>query len=235
MDSPGYYLFDLFASYSFDGGQTFTTNHRISTVSSSPGDLKLTPVKIPILTNEDGTITPLRLEPRAGLIGEYIGVTAFHDKINAVWTDSRDGNSEVYTANWYLPLLEPKLQQPLDGIIIGTDQEFQWSTSWKHNQDRYRLEISDNETFDSILVSQVLDSNRCEPAGSLAYGHYFWKVKALNNQETDSSAYSIPRTFVVGGIPFAEAGGPYSGDPDEQITFNASGSYDLDGTIDQYA
>ncbi len=54
----------------------------------------------------------------AGLLGEYISVTGFYDKMVAVWTDSRDGNSEVYSANWYLPMLEPKL------LLPDIDEEF---------------------------------------------------------------------------------------------------------------
>jgi hypothetical protein len=92
-DAPSYYNFDLIAAYSFDGGLTFTSNHRVSSVSSSPGNLKNSEVVRPWVDNEDGTMTPVYMDPMAGLIGEYIGVTAYHDKINAVWTDSRDGNS----------------------------------------------------------------------------------------------------------------------------------------------
>ena len=38
-----------------------------------------------------GTIT-------AGLLGEYIGLTAYDNIIHPVWTDTREGNQDVYTA-----------------------------------------------------------------------------------------------------------------------------------------
>jgi len=40
-DAPDYYWFDLNAAYSFDGGESFTTNHRITEVSSNPDNLPL--------------------------------------------------------------------------------------------------------------------------------------------------------------------------------------------------
>ncbi|MCK4372238.1 MAG: exo-alpha-sialidase, partial [candidate division Zixibacteria bacterium] len=126
FDSPNYLLFDCIAAYSFDGGLTFTSNHRISSVSSNPGDLKSDRADLPAMVAADGSLTPLALS-RAGLIGEYIGVTAYYDKINATWTDSRDGNSEVYTANWYLPLLEPRLAAPEIGSYHGGIPSFAWS------------------------------------------------------------------------------------------------------------
>jgi len=198
---PGRYLFDLIAAYSFDGGQTFTSNHRISTVSSSPGDLKLSEVDKPFIENADGTVTFLRIGTRAGLIGEYIGVTAFHDKINAVWTDSRDGNSEVYTANWYLPVLEPRLHGPAIGSYVSAMPEFFWSTAWKHDQDRYRLEISPDESFLSDVTERVVDTNLYTLDAALSDDVYFWRVKALTTDNTDSSEYSEVWSFEVDNTP----------------------------------
>ena len=81
------YNFDLLAAYSFDGGKTFTSNHRISSVSSSPNNAKEIPNNEPVVQPTDRTQPALVMSPQAGKIGEYIGVTAYYDKINAVWTD----------------------------------------------------------------------------------------------------------------------------------------------------
>ncbi len=200
-DPPGYYLFDMMAAYSFDGGLTFTSNHRISDVSSSPGSLKDTDQRPLFEIDENGIVIPLRVSGRAGLIGEYIGVTAFHDKINAVWTDSRDGNSEVYTANWYLPILEPKLIGPLDGVYLSPYTTFEWSTSWKHNLDRYRLEISTDSTFMTDMISFVVDTNFFHKDTITSEGLHYWRVKALNTTGTDSSEFSEVWTFDVDWTP----------------------------------
>jgi hypothetical protein len=228
-DSPSYYLFDCIAAYSFDGGLTFTSNHRISDVSSSPGDLKSDKLDLPIKVTDDGALQPLALQPRAGLIGEYIGVTAFHDKINAVWTDSRDGNSEVYTANWYLPLLEPRLAAPASGTYISGVPSFAWSTAWKHDQDRYRLEISTDESFVEDLVTRVLDTNLYVFDSSLGEGMFYWRVKALKTTGPDSSEYSAVWSFEVDNTPpdAPELYEPVDGD----VTLNATPFFDWSTSV----
>jgi len=67
-------LFDVFYTRSEDGGDTWTPNERITTVSSDPGQ----------------AIT-------AGLIGEYIGLSAWLGEIQMVWTDTRNGDQDVYS------------------------------------------------------------------------------------------------------------------------------------------
>ncbi len=200
-DAPSYYLFDALAAYSFDGGATFTSNHRISTVSSSPGSLKSDGEEQAYTIDENGFYQPLRTGDRAGLIGEYIGVTAFHDKINAFWTDSRDGNSEIYTANWYLPLLEPRLSAPEIGAYAGAYPSFHWATSWKHNEDRYRIEISTDESFVENVSSFVVDTNLYIPVAPLAEGSYYWRVKSLKTTSPDSSDYSEVWSFEADTTP----------------------------------
>ncbi len=200
-DIPNYQLFDLMAAYSFDGGRTVTTNHRITTVSSSPGSLKLNDQEQPYETDAVGGIVPVRMAPRAGLIGEYIGVTTFHDKINAVWTDSRDGNSEVYTANWYLPTLEPRLFEPLTMRHAQNIDYFSWATSWKQDQDRYRLEIATDSFFTAMLTTYVVDTPFVQIGSQFDEGTYYWRVKTLRTDGSDSSAYSEWRWFKIDRTP----------------------------------
>ena len=201
---PGHFLFDLFAAYSYDGGLTFTTNHRLSSASSSPNSLKkgYEIPGFPWWEQPDlpgGENAPTRVDPQAGLLGEYIGVTGNFDKLNAVWTDSRDGNSEIYTANWYLPMLEPRLSAPVSGSFVPASPNFAWATSWKNNEDRYRLEISDDQTFATIAETRVIDTNLYTLDASLPDGIYYWRVKTFNTAETDSTDYSPVWDFEVDG------------------------------------
>lgn len=198
-DAPSYYNFDLIAAYSFDGGLTFTCNHRISSVSSSPGNLKKSAVVQPWVDIDDGTMTPVCMDPMAGLIGEYIGVTAYYDKINAVWTDSRDGNSEIYTANWHLPLLEPRLLEPSANSYQLPSPGFRWSTAWKHDQDRYRAEISMDDQFGTGIISRIVDTNFLVLDTALDDGVHYWRVKAFTTDGQDSSEYSAVWSFEVDG------------------------------------
>jgi hypothetical protein len=64
--------FDLFLTQSFDGGETFTPNIRITTVSINPDSFK------------------------AGVIGEYIGLDSFNGIPFPLWTDTRNGNQDAY-------------------------------------------------------------------------------------------------------------------------------------------
>jgi len=90
-DTVNHYKFDAFAAYSFDGGLSFTTNHRISSVSIDPDQLKKKSFSPPKSVPVHSILAPTEpMEPMAGKIAEYIGITAFKDHVNAVWTDSRN-------------------------------------------------------------------------------------------------------------------------------------------------
>jgi hypothetical protein len=69
------WLFDVYYTKSEDAGQTWMPNERITTVSSNPSDAIL-----------------------AGLLGEYIGLSAWEGEVQMVWTDTRNGNQDVFSA-----------------------------------------------------------------------------------------------------------------------------------------
>ncbi len=75
-NDPYNLLMDVYFTQSRDGGESFLPNQRITTISSDPtaGQVK------------------------AGILGEYIGVTAQDGHVHPVWTDTRSGNQDVYTA-----------------------------------------------------------------------------------------------------------------------------------------
>ncbi|MCM2271124.1 MAG: hypothetical protein NDJ18_01000 [candidate division Zixibacteria bacterium] len=210
---PNHYSFDLIAAYSFDGGQTFTSNHRISSVSSSPSNAREVPGTEPIVIPAGMDHPALAMSPMAGKLGEYIGVTAFHDKINAVWTDTRDGNQEIYTANWYVPVLEPRLLAPSDSLHLKADStsygllppELVWSTSWKEGEDLYLIEITppvgDIDTFASSTNS--FSGWAGEPPVPVSYvsGWYSWRVRTLKSDLSDSSEWSTSWTFYLDTEP----------------------------------
>jgi hypothetical protein len=69
-------LADVYFTVSEDGGVTWRPNERLTDASSNPGAGSLD----------------------AGLIGEYIGWCALGGKAVAVWTDTRLGNQDCFTA-----------------------------------------------------------------------------------------------------------------------------------------
>lgn len=88
------YLWHIYMSRSHDGGLTWEPNVRITDVPSSPGDAMLGDSHA---STPAGGFVPLEYM-RAGLIGEYSGVTAGGGAIYPVWTDTRNGNQDVYVS-----------------------------------------------------------------------------------------------------------------------------------------
>jgi hypothetical protein len=88
---PNNLLMDCYMTTSTDRGDTWSPNERITTMSSDPtaGSTLETYAQI-------GNPS-LIFANRAGLIGEYIGVTASSiDDIHPIWTDTRFGNQDVF-------------------------------------------------------------------------------------------------------------------------------------------
>ena len=87
-NDPANLLMDLYMTTSIDGGITWSPNERISTVSCDP-------TAGSVLRGD--TDRPIILASRAGLIGEYIGVTASSiNDIHPIWTDTRLGDQDVF-------------------------------------------------------------------------------------------------------------------------------------------
>ncbi len=202
---PNHYEFDVFAAYSFDGGETFTTNHRITNVSSSPDDLDKSGSPYDLSGDNlddclyDGQMEHRLQSPRAGRIAEYIGITAFHDNINAVWTDTRNGNQDVFGAYYTLPFLKPRLFGVANGGFISTapDSLF-WSTCWHESGISYRIEIDEDPLFGSIEISSAVTDNKLYSSSfGLIDGEYYWRVKAFRISEGDSTDYSDVWSFTL--------------------------------------
>jgi len=71
-NDPDNLLMDIYITQSYDGGETWTPNVRVTSVSSNPAALK------------------------SGLIGEYIGLDTWNGRPFMVWTDTREGSQDVY-------------------------------------------------------------------------------------------------------------------------------------------
>jgi hypothetical protein len=92
-NDPNNLLMDVYFTVSEDGGATWRENERITTVSSNPGA---------------GTLD-------AGLIGEYIGWCAAHDKAVCVWTDTRLGDQDAFASVIDSLFIEDAVERP--GIL----------------------------------------------------------------------------------------------------------------------
>jgi len=88
--------YHCYLAQSFDGGLTWEPNEQVSSQPSDPSyaaawdDSQAAQAIVPQIT-----------QLRAGLLGEYIGVTAWGGRATPIWTDIRDLNQDAYAG--YLP------------------------------------------------------------------------------------------------------------------------------------
>jgi hypothetical protein len=205
-DPAFHYSFDAFVAYSFDGGETFTTNHRISDTSIFPAYLGKAESDMFLGSTPTYSAGKRNPEVKAGRIAEYIGVTAFHDHINAIWTDTRNTNQDAFGANWVLPILAPRLFEPTDGDTLARSTYFDWATGWKMDDDSYRIEIARDSDFTEIEAVHVVDTTGLEiDLSILGYGTHYWRIKAFKLSTGDSSEYSevrelFSKSFICGDV-----------------------------------
>ncbi|MFH2036719.1 MAG: dockerin type I domain-containing protein [Candidatus Zixiibacteriota bacterium] len=198
LDTLEHASYDVFASYSYDGGETFTKNHRITSESSNPYLMKV--------AIKDGE--------KSGKIGEYIGVDSYGDRINAIWTDGRNFNQECWGANWQLPMLAPRLFLPLNGDNTPEQYpHFSWATSWKNNDDQYRIEVAtDNQFINKVYTESSDSADFIHSTLALSDGLYYWRVKTFKISTGDSSDYSDIWSFTVGDYSCIDSDGDGFGD-----------------------
>jgi len=190
-DPPSYENFDTYIAFSFDGGETFTTNYRVSDVSSDPD------YGVAGVYEEDGT-SPIYL-------CNYIGVAAYYDQVHCTWTDTRDGNQNVYYSNFTIPLMPPRLYSPEENAYVSQVQpSFRWAACRFFDEINYGLEISTDSSF--VIPGFVytdIDTNFFTATLALDETTYFWRAKAYT--ASDTSEYSDIYSFTVDttspGIP----------------------------------
>ncbi|MBD3235311.1 MAG: hypothetical protein GF330_01240 [Candidatus Eisenbacteria bacterium] len=86
---------------SFDGGATWTPNVQVSTAPSDPSYAAAgagPPQTAPQISRAGSPphATPQISLSRAGLLGEYIGLTGWNGRVTPVWTDIRNFHQDVY-------------------------------------------------------------------------------------------------------------------------------------------
>ena len=221
-DPPLYENFDTYIAFSFDGGETFTTNYRVSDVSSDPDDA---------LSGKKGTDPPKgtgkpfmsTLEPETSkgiILCNYIGVAAYNEQVHCTWTDTRDGNQNVYYSNFGIPLLPPRLFLPEDGEYqLTLYPTFKWAACGYFDEVTYDLEISTDSTFVTIDFEYTdVDTNIFTVSMPLDEVEYFWRVKAFRITDTSESEYSDVWSF---NVDASAPNVPSLSSPPDSSTFSA--------------
>jgi len=254
-DPTNHYLFDAYFSCSFDGAETFIHNMRISDVSVNPDNLNMPKSGNPVHP-ESPTLIPMRnFKPRAGKIAEYNGIHAKHDTVITIWTDTRNGHQDSYSAGFVIPFMQPRLYLPENDSLVQTfTPSFCWSTCWHENEDSYRLELSTSPGFPSLsfVYEDITDNNFTVPS-AVDSVEYFWRVKAFrasgdstDYSETFSFQYGFPEPPYICGdadssddvdiddivfvIAYIFSGGP-TPEPPESADVNCAGGVDIDDAV----
>jgi hypothetical protein len=200
-DPPLYEKFDSYIAFSFDGGETFTSNFRVSDVSSDP-EYGLAGSKTTDLPHgaDQGFISALGSESSQDMVlCNYIGVAAYYDQVHCTWTDTRDGNQNVYYSNFGIPLLPPRLHLPEDeGCQLTLYPTFKWAACGHFDEVTYDLEISTDSTFATVDFEYAdVDTNIFTVSTPLDEVEYFWRAKAHRIPDDTVSDYSEVWSFTV--------------------------------------
>jgi hypothetical protein len=199
-DPPYYEKFDSYITFSFDGGETFTTNYRVSDVSSDPYYAYTNIEKDDLY--EPAEVSSTTLKPLAGLLGEYIGVSAYFDRVHCIWTDTREGDQNVYYSNFTIPFLPPRLYLPDDSSYVSAQPGFKWAACDFFDEAHYDLEISTDSNFVTLdFLYSDLDTNLFTLTSPLGETTYYWRVKAFKVSDTTETQYSAIRTLKVDITP----------------------------------
>jgi len=188
LDSGNLFM-DLYMTTSTNGGNTWSENERITTVSSDPtAGSKFTPLcqaanKFPIKIDQ-----PLILTGRAGLLGEYIGVTASSiDDIHPIWTDTRLGNQDVFTGVKIPPSVEEKISQQIHKEVIilypepfVKDVRIDFSLSERKNIEFSLYDICGREVISGKLHTEHKRGSFVLNGKDLPQGTYFLHLKTTN-------------------------------------------------------
>ena len=193
-NDPANLSYDLYMTQSFDGGDNWTPNLRISNSSSNPlASFAAGKLNQNLAQNSglDPQKQPLSASPLAGLIGEYIGVSSKDRYVNMIWTDTRLGDQDAFGAR-FSGFYPPFPAAPAKGSFT-TDKTplFQWKeVGYYDTATSFTFVLIDSGVAVETTVTGITDTFYQVLAGDqLSNGTYLWKVKGFN-PSGDSSLYS---------------------------------------------
>jgi len=192
-------FWNCFVTASFDGGLTFIPNQRLSTVSSAIVDAYGPGGKVAFAKDDR--------EDRAGLIGEYIGVTSSTKYAHAMWTDSRNGHQDSYTARAPFGYFLPDLVRPEPDDTIPTQPpDFFWAPilAPPDSTPLHQVQMATDSTFTAkvVFTSEWVYENYyvLDTALGLDEGTYYWRV-IDSLPDGSKTGHDIINRFVIDPCP----------------------------------
>ncbi|UCC78709.1 MAG: T9SS type A sorting domain-containing protein [Candidatus Zixiibacteriota bacterium] len=159
------WLFDVFYTRSEDGGDTWTANERITDVSSDPSQAAT-----------------------AGLIGEYIGLSAWQGEVQMVWTDTRNGNQDVYAGRLRTTAIEGETASIPKNLRLGSPYPNPFNNSvnllfYASAESYVELDVVD------LLGRKIADifKGKCR----IGENRFSWNGVDLNGNDVSSGVYFV--------------------------------------------
>lgn len=178
-EDPDNLLYHCYLTQSADGGSTWSTNVQISTEPSNP---TLASPGLPRALEEASfgrdnadTRTP-QISVLAGLLGEYIGVTAWNGVPTPVWTDIRNGHQDVFAG--HLVDTDPVLIQRFAAKAFRKVVHLEWDLSADEAVAGFNIYRQQGRNEDERVVNRdglIPEADRCyddtdfEPGKSYYY------------------------------------------------------------------
>lgn len=213
---PNNYNWDLYLAHSFDGGASWTTNRRISEVSSSPSNARQIQInaeysELNLPGKPAGEPYDASRSPMAGLIGEYTGLSTRAGVVQTVWTDTRNGNQDAYSARVTIGFSAPPLYLPASNATINNPQPlFTWGKTGATPAEiaqfpgtvvqplHYILQLDDDSLFASIdFADSGIVGVSHQLVGNIPDGVWFWRVSAINDSGRNTGFAEAYRRLTI--------------------------------------
>lgn len=194
---------DVYYARSRDGGATFETNVRVTTIPSDE--------------------STSRADPTGNDYGDYAGIAAFGGQVVPAWTDSRGGYNQAYTSTLVQPAIEPDdlsqsalgLDVPV-GVVLSTRSitleavlrgpAASLRAEWEVKPATTPFDGSGTTVTDVPLFSGAQTVATLALSG-LPNGGYHWRVRALRADAlAPPSEWESPSSgvaFYIGGVAWS--------------------------------
>jgi len=159
------WLFDVYYTRSEDGGDTWSANERITTVSSDPSQAAT-----------------------AGLIGEYIGLSAWQGEVQMVWTDTRNGNQDVYAGRLSMTAIGEESTPVPKNLRLGTPYPNPFNNSvnllfFASDENYVELDVID------LMGRKIADIYKGK--SRVGNNRFTWDGVDLNGNDVSSGVYFV--------------------------------------------